>query len=134
MDWHKRYKYGRTVGKVLAKGNDVNLAMVSAGMAWCREYASEQTSADRVIYVAAERKAEPSARSVGRSDADGAVGLAAPAGAGGGLRRGLSVRVGRGLYWAEGRAGLCRARAEEAGHEGALKRDSIVSSDGSRPP
>jgi endonuclease YncB( thermonuclease family) len=59
VEWDKIDKYGRTVGKIIANGQDVNLAMISAGRAWWyRKYASEQTPADHVIYEAAERQAK----------------------------------------------------------------------------
>ncbi len=32
-DWHKRDRYQRIVGKVIAQGRDINLAQVRAGMA-----------------------------------------------------------------------------------------------------
>ena len=33
VDWHKRDRYQRIVGKVIAQGRDINLAQVRAGMA-----------------------------------------------------------------------------------------------------
>jgi endonuclease YncB( thermonuclease family) len=63
VDWNKRDKYGRTVGKVLVQGKDANLAMVAGGMTWWyREYASEQSPVDRVLYEAAERRARAERR------------------------------------------------------------------------
>jgi len=34
VDFHKKDRYGRTIGKVLASGMDVNLEQVKLGMAW----------------------------------------------------------------------------------------------------
>jgi micrococcal nuclease len=51
-------KYGRTVGKIIADDQDVNLAMVRAGMAWWyRKYAKDQSAQDRVLYATAESTA-----------------------------------------------------------------------------
>ena len=54
----KTDKYGRTVGKVWVSGVDANLAQVAAGFAWhYKEYASEQSVADRALYAQAEEGA-----------------------------------------------------------------------------
>lgn len=51
----KHDRYGRFVGKVLASGRDVNLAMVEQGFAWhYKAYAREQTEAERAAYGNAE--------------------------------------------------------------------------------
>ena len=61
VDWHKRDRYDRIVGKVIAQGKDVNLAQVRLGMAWWyRKYANEQTLVDQGLYAAAEAKARVS--------------------------------------------------------------------------
>lgn len=58
VDWHKRDKYRRIVGKLIADGQDVNLAMVRSGSAWWyRKYAGEQSVVDRTLYRAAEDRA-----------------------------------------------------------------------------
>jgi micrococcal nuclease len=58
VEWSKLDRYGRTVGKLICAGQDANLAMVSAGLAWWyRQYASEQSPADRGLYETAETKA-----------------------------------------------------------------------------
>jgi micrococcal nuclease len=58
VDWHKRDKYKRTVGKLVHQERDVNLAMVEGGFAWWyRNYAGEQSKTDQVLYEAAERQA-----------------------------------------------------------------------------
>ena len=61
VDWHKRDRYDRIVGKVIAQGKDVNLAQVRTGMAWWyRKYANEQSRVDQGIYAATEAKARVS--------------------------------------------------------------------------
>ena len=58
VDWHKRDRYDRLVGKIMLDGADVNLALVRAGYAWWyREYAGEQSPSDRRLYEAAEKEA-----------------------------------------------------------------------------
>lgn len=55
VDWQKRDRYGRIVGKVLIAGIDVDLEMVKAGLAWhYRKYMKEQPMADRLSYMQAE--------------------------------------------------------------------------------
>lgn len=61
VDGSKTDKYGRTVGKVLVRGADANLAQVRAGFAWhYKEYASEQNVSDRALYSIAEDSARGS--------------------------------------------------------------------------
>ena len=63
VEYEKTDKYGRTLGKVLADGRDVNLLQVTAGLAWhYKHYQDEQSSADRRLYADAETEA----RSAGR--------------------------------------------------------------------
>ena len=59
VEWNKKDKYGRIVGKVhTLDGTDACLAQISSGMAWhYKQYSSEQTPADRVRYSEAETKA-----------------------------------------------------------------------------
>jgi endonuclease YncB( thermonuclease family) len=58
VEWHKRDRYGRVVGKVLLTSRDINLAQVQAGLAWHYvDYAQEQPPADRVRYSEAEASA-----------------------------------------------------------------------------
>ena len=55
VEWSKRDRYGRIVGKVLVDGRDVNIRMVSLGMAWhYKEYQKEQSVEDRRSYSEAE--------------------------------------------------------------------------------
>lgn len=63
-DWNKTDKYGRTIGKVIANGQDANLAQVQAGLAWhYKQYAKEQSTSDRSSYALADVGAK--ARKVG---------------------------------------------------------------------
>jgi endonuclease YncB( thermonuclease family) len=63
VEWHKRDRYGRLVGKVLTGGEDAGLAQVRAGLAWWfREYAHEQSGSDRARYEAAELEARAARR------------------------------------------------------------------------
>lgn len=59
VETEKQDRYGRTVGKVIIDGLDVNLAQVVAGMAWhYKKYEGEQSRTDRLLYAAAQRVAE----------------------------------------------------------------------------
>jgi endonuclease YncB( thermonuclease family) len=54
----KSDKYGRSVGKVLLEGEDVNLKQVSRGLAWVyTDYIKELAAEDRELYRAAESAA-----------------------------------------------------------------------------
>ena len=58
VEWSKRDRYRRIVGKVLEGGRDVNLEQVQRGMAWhYKHYQSEQSAADRTRYSEAEVEA-----------------------------------------------------------------------------
>lgn len=55
VEWFKKDKYGRLVGKVTIQDVDAGLALVRSGLAWhYKQYAREQSSADRIAYAAAE--------------------------------------------------------------------------------
>jgi endonuclease YncB( thermonuclease family) len=55
VETEKLDRYGRSVGKVLVNGHDVNLVQVERGMAWFyRQYQREQSPEDRKLYDAAE--------------------------------------------------------------------------------
>lgn len=59
----KQDRYGRSVGKVLVDGADVNLVQVERGLAWFyRQYQNELTSEDRQKYKQAENDARTSRR------------------------------------------------------------------------
>ena len=63
VDWRKRDRYKRIVGKVMDGQRDVNLALVREGMCWWyRKYADEQTLVDRVLYGDAEEGAKTERR------------------------------------------------------------------------
>jgi endonuclease YncB( thermonuclease family) len=63
VEYEKTDRYGRTLGKVLTGGRDVNLEQVKAGLAWhYKYYQEEQSPADRRLYA----EAETEARSAGR--------------------------------------------------------------------
>lgn len=63
VEWEKKDQYGRTLGKVLAGGRDVNLEQVRAGMAWhYKHYQGDQSPADRRLYAEAEREAREARR------------------------------------------------------------------------
>ncbi len=51
-------RYGRSVGKIIVNGQDANLAMIEAGLAWhYKAYQGEQTQTDRLKYAEAEELA-----------------------------------------------------------------------------
>lgn len=55
VEWSKRDRYGRTIGKVMVNGQDAGLEMLRAGMAWhYKQYQREQSVEDRERYSAAE--------------------------------------------------------------------------------
>lgn len=68
VEWHKRDKYKRTIGKVWVQPSDchecattldANLAQLNTGMAWWyRQYAKEQPVEDQNHYSAAEAEAQ----------------------------------------------------------------------------
>lgn len=59
VEWHKKDRYERIVGKVLIQGRDANLNQIKSGVAWFyRKYESELTPDDRVKYDAAESDAK----------------------------------------------------------------------------
>ena len=48
----KKDRYGRTIGKVVHQQRDINLVLVSEGMAWhYKQYAREQDASDRKLYA-----------------------------------------------------------------------------------
>lgn len=63
VEWKKRDRYGRVLGKVLVGGRDACLAQVRAGMAWhYKYYQEEQSPEDRRLYAEAEREARAARR------------------------------------------------------------------------
>jgi endonuclease YncB( thermonuclease family) len=62
VDWQKRDRFGRIVGKVLLDGVDVNLLQIKRGFAWhYKEYQRDQTPEDRILYGEAEITARAAA-------------------------------------------------------------------------
>ncbi len=58
IEYDKRDRYGRIVGKVLLDGIDACLEQVKAGLAWhYKKYQNEQSSEDQRLYADAENKA-----------------------------------------------------------------------------
>lgn len=58
VDFNKKDKYGRTVGKIIVNGVDANLEQIKAGLAWhYKKYQNEQSVDDRSIYAQAEEQA-----------------------------------------------------------------------------
>jgi len=58
VEYQKRDRYGRIVGKVLLDGIDACLEQVKAGYAWhYKKYQHEQSVEDRQLYADAENKA-----------------------------------------------------------------------------
>jgi endonuclease YncB( thermonuclease family) len=54
----KKDRYGREIGRVLLDGEDINLELVRAGLAWhYRAYAREQPPEERGLYAEAEQQA-----------------------------------------------------------------------------
>lgn len=58
VEWLKRDRYQRTIGKVLLDGRDVNQEQIKSGMAWhYKKYAKEQPPEDRQLYSDSEIEA-----------------------------------------------------------------------------
>ena len=63
VDWTKRDRYGREIGKILVDGADANLGQIEAGLAWhYKKYEREQSPKDRAAYAAAEQAARAARR------------------------------------------------------------------------
>lgn len=59
VEFNKRDKYQRIVGKVMFNGKDVNLSQIKRGLAWhYKKYENEQDVDDRSIYANAEYLAQ----------------------------------------------------------------------------
>ncbi|MDP4028399.1 MAG: thermonuclease family protein [Gallionella sp.] len=55
VEYSKRDRYGRTLGKIEVGGVDANLEQIRAGMAWhYKQYQRDQSSEDRQLYSEAE--------------------------------------------------------------------------------
>jgi endonuclease YncB( thermonuclease family) len=63
VEYNKKDRYGRTLGKIIVDGVDANLAQIKAGMAWhYKQYQREQSVEDRAAYAQAEEEARASKR------------------------------------------------------------------------
>lgn len=58
VNYNKRDRYGRIIGKVLIGGTDANLAQIIEGYAWhYKKYQREQSQTDQVLYSMGETQA-----------------------------------------------------------------------------
>lgn len=58
VEWHKKDRYGRTIGVVMVNGHDAGLELLRAGLAWhYKQYQREQLPEDRERYSTAEEAA-----------------------------------------------------------------------------
>lgn len=63
VEYNKKDRYGRTVGKIIVDGIDANLEQVKVGLAWhYKQYQREQSEEDRLAYSEAEDKARNARR------------------------------------------------------------------------
>jgi endonuclease YncB( thermonuclease family) len=63
VEYDKRDRYGRIVGKVLVGGQDACLEQISSGYAWhYKKYQNEQTETDQQLYSEAEIEARKDKR------------------------------------------------------------------------
>lgn len=61
--WTRLDRYGRIIGTIMLGGSDVNLAQISAGMAWVyRKYLNELPVETRGEYLSAEAEAQSARR------------------------------------------------------------------------
>lgn len=63
VEYSKKDKYGRTVGRITVEGIDANFEQVKVGMAWhYKKYQGEQTTDNRASYAHAEELARAEKR------------------------------------------------------------------------
>jgi endonuclease YncB( thermonuclease family) len=61
VEWEKKDRYGRVLGRVLVDGSDACLEQIRAGLAWhYKQYAKDQSASLRLAYEEAERLARQS--------------------------------------------------------------------------
>jgi endonuclease YncB( thermonuclease family) len=61
VEWEKKDRYGRVLGRVLVDGSDACLEQIRAGLAWhYKQYAKDQPASLRGTYEEAERLARRS--------------------------------------------------------------------------
>lgn len=59
VEYAKRDRYGRIVGKIFSAGRDASLEQLRAGLAWhYKQYQREQSREDRGAYAKVEREAQ----------------------------------------------------------------------------
>lgn len=59
VEYEKRDRYGRIVGKILKDGRDASLEQLRVGLAWhYKQYQREQSREDRGAYAEVEREAQ----------------------------------------------------------------------------
>jgi endonuclease YncB( thermonuclease family) len=67
VEWDKVDRYGRILGKVLLRGEDVNLKQIQRGLAWhYKAYEREQSIIDRAAYATAENEAKAAKKGLWR--------------------------------------------------------------------
>ena len=55
VEYDKRDRYGRIIGKLIKDGQDINLIQVKQGFAWhYKYYQKDQSDIDRILYSSAE--------------------------------------------------------------------------------
>jgi len=58
VEYSKKDRYGRTLGKIFVDGIDANLEQINAGFAWhYKQYRRDQSAKDRAAYANAENQA-----------------------------------------------------------------------------
>lgn len=57
VEYNKKDKYGRTVGKIIVNDVDANLEQIKAGLAWHYKKYQNESVDDRSIYAQAEEQA-----------------------------------------------------------------------------
>lgn len=63
VEYEKKDRYGRVVGKVLVGNKDACLEQIRAGLAWhYKKCQKEQTESDRILYSEAENEARDAKR------------------------------------------------------------------------
>jgi len=68
VEYKKKDRYQRILGKVILEKQDICLAMISDGMAWhYKDYEKEQSKTDRDLYSQAEVKAREAKRGLWQS-------------------------------------------------------------------
>ncbi len=67
VEYEKRDRYGRVVGKVLLSNEDINLKQIEAGLVWhYKKYQKEQSREDREAYAKEAEEASDAKRGLWR--------------------------------------------------------------------